>query len=345
MERPVFLTVPEARPDRAAIRKLAIARGLALFLGGFSLVNLAGSLRVAGFDLNLWWIDLRWLPNAAANSFLFLSGLLLAWFAMKPPGSRSRRAATAACTGLLLVIALANCWTYYSLVFNGAIVPAVPLPLSLLVAASLGLILREVLRSRPAETRTSGWAMSVALAAAFGLLFPLAQMVLFGTTDYRRPADVAVVMGARVYEDGRLSDALADRVRTACDLYRQGFVGKLIMSGGPGDGSVHETEGMARAAIRQGVRAGDIVLDPGGLNTERTVGNTRALFQQMNASRVLVVSHGYHLPRIKLAYQRAGTEVCTVPARESYFLRQMPYNMAREVAALWVYYFRPLARR
>jgi hypothetical protein len=53
-------------------------------------------------------------------------------------------------------------------------------------------------------------------------------------------------------------------------------------------------------------------------------------------------SEFYHLPRIKLAYQRAGWDVFTVPAKESYLLRQMPYNMAREVAAMWVYYLRPL---
>jgi hypothetical protein len=54
------------------------------------------------------------------------------------------------------------------------------------------------------------------------------------------------------------------------------------------------------------------------------------------------VSHFYHLPRIKLAYQRAGMEVRTVPARETYILAQIPYSMAREVVALWVYYLRPL---
>jgi hypothetical protein len=48
------------------------------------------------------------------------------------------------------------------------------------------------------------------------------------------------------------------------------------------------------------------------------------------------------LPRIKLAYQRDGWDVFTVPAKESHLLRQMPYNMAREVAAIWVYYLRPL---
>jgi uncharacterized SAM-binding protein YcdF (DUF218 family) len=59
--------------------------------------------------------------------------------------------------------------------------------------------------------------------------------------------------------------------------------------------------------------------------------------------KVLVVSHFYHLPGVKLAYQRAGWEVYTVPAKESCFFRQMPFFVAREVAALWVYYLRPPA--
>jgi hypothetical protein len=44
-----------------------------------------------------------------------------------------------------------------------------------------------------------------------------------------------------------------------------------------------------------------------------------------------------------MAYHREGCEVFTVPAKETYLLRQLPYNMAREVAALWAYYLRPLA--
>ena len=86
-----------------------------------------------------------------------------------------------------------------------------------------------------------------------------------------------------------------------------------------------------------------VIVDTGGLNTQATVKNTDAIFQQLHASRILVVSHFYHLPRIKLAYQRAGWDVYTVPAKETYVLRQTPYNIAREVAALWVYYLRPLS--
>ena len=335
---PVFDTAPRSGATRTA----TAARGIALFLGEFTLVNLAGDLRVRGFDLNLWWIDLRVLPGYVSDPLLLLCGLLLVWFAVRPACSRPRRKVTAACLVVLLLVALGNCLTFYSLVLGGAVHPVLPVPLSLLVAAGLGLVLRTLLRGGPAAG-SRGLFKCVAMASVLGLLFPLAQMVLFGKTDYRRSADVAVVLGARVYADGRLSDALKDRVRTACDLYHQRLVSKLIMSGGPGDGLIHETEGMARAAVQMGVRPEDIVLDKHGLNTERTVKNTRSLFGQMNASRILVVSHGYHLPRIKLAYQRAGIEVYTVPARESYFLRQMPLNVAREVVALWVYYLRPLA--
>jgi Uncharacterized conserved protein len=169
-------------------------------------------------------------------------------------------------------------------------------------------------------------------------------MACFGKTDYRRKADVAVVFGARVYASGKPSDALADRVRTGVQLYRDGLVPKLLFSGGPGDGAVHETEAMKNLAVRLGVPEQDILLDPEGVNTRATVRNTEIMFAGLHVSRVLVVSHFYHLPRIKMTYQRTGWDVYTVPARESYTLSQMPYFMAREVAALWVYYLRPLAR-
>jgi vancomycin permeability regulator SanA len=245
---------------------------------------------------------------------------------------------------------------FYVLALRGSIGAGLPIPFSLFVCAALVTILfartaavSETSRRNvdvPAARKNSGRLLpALAVCAACAAVFPFAQMLCFGKTDYRRPADVAVVLGARVYADGRPSDALADRVRTACKLYRNGIVKKLLFSGGPGDGLIHETEGMKRMALRLGVKPQDILLDDHGVNTQATVKNTEAIFQQLHASRILVVSHFYHLPRIKLAYHREGWEVYTVPAKESYFLRQMPYNMAREVAALWVYYLRPLAGR
>jgi uncharacterized SAM-binding protein YcdF (DUF218 family) len=57
---------------------------------------------------------------------------------------------------------------------------------------------------------------------------------------------------------------------------------------------------------------------------------------------ILAVSHFFHLPRIKLTYQRAGVDVFTVPARQKHRLPNRHFMMVREVVALWAYYARPL---
>jgi vancomycin permeability regulator SanA len=319
-------------------------RGLALFLGGFALLNIVGGLHSAHFDANLWWIDLRSFPRALVTPFLLVSSACLIGFALWPLQSTWRRLLTCGCVVMLCGVAVANTAQFYALVLRGAVRPGVPVPLSLIVGAALAMIFVAASHRPHPMCRRGGLVPITGAAFACVVCFSVAQMFFFGKTDYRRPADAAVVLGARVYADGRLSDALADRVRTACQLYREGLVRRLIFSGGPGDGAIHETEAMKRVAVSLGVKVEDIWLDKAGLSTQATVRNTEPVFRQWHASRILVVSHAYHLPRIKLAYQRAGWDVFTVPARESYLLRQMPYNMAREVAAMWVYYLRPLAR-
>ena len=320
----------------------SLARGLAMFLGAFALLNIIGGFRVPGFDANLWWIDLRWLPSAVGMLFLLVSAVCLIGFGMRPLSSLWRKLLTGTCASLLGIVALLNTVQFYLLLARGSIHTAIPVPLSLIVAGALALILATRISGAQPQHGRRGFASSLAICAACACIFPLAQMLCFGKTDYRRPADIAVVLGARVYADGHPSDALADRVRTACQLYRKGFVKKLLFSGGPGEGAIHETEGMKRMALQLGVASRDILVDEGGLNTQGTVKDTEAICSRLHFSRILVVSHFYHLPRIKLAYQRDGWDVFTVPAKESYLLRQMPYNMAREVAAFWVYYLRPL---
>ena len=328
----------EAKP---ALRHTA-ARVLAMFLGGFALLNILGRGCAAGFDANIWWIDFRPAPDMAAAMILLPASVLLIGYALAPHASPRRRRLSCRLVTVLLFVSLYNVVNFYTLRAAGSFHPAVPVPFSAVVAACLVLILRAV-QTQPAWPREKKHPIAGAAILAVCLIgFPLAQMYFFGKSDYRRRADAVVVFGAGVYPDGTCSDALADRIRTACGLYREGLAEKVVLSGGPGQGSVHETEAMRRMAVALGVPGRAIILETDGLNTAKTAANTCEVFKRLGMKRIMAVSHAYHLPRIKMAYQRAGWEVYTVPAKESYLLTCMPYYMAREVAALWVYYLRPL---
>ncbi len=84
---------------------------------------------------------------------------------------------------------------------------------------------------------------TVVASASFFLLIS-AHLVTFGRTDFRRPADAAVILGAKVYDDGSLSRALKDRLVTGIELYRQGLVSYLVMSGGTGKNGLSEPRQM-----------------------------------------------------------------------------------------------------
>ena len=56
-------------------------RGVAIFLGGFTLLNALGGVVRPGFDANLWWIDLRLLGPVASTLVALFGGTALLGFA------------------------------------------------------------------------------------------------------------------------------------------------------------------------------------------------------------------------------------------------------------------------
>jgi vancomycin permeability regulator SanA len=319
------------------------ARGVALFFGLFALLNLTGALRTPGFDQNIWWLDLRPLPSGVSAGLLGVAGLLLVWWAVRPAAQLWRSLLTAAVLAALTAVAVKNGVTFYNVWRDGLIDPWLGVPFSFVLAAVLAYLAGAVVL--PVPIGRPRWAPSLAVLVAAtallacGLLFPLAQQAFFGKTTYVRHAAAAVVFGAQVHPDGHPSICLADRVNTGVYLYRQGLVDSLIMSGAKGANEpANEVTVMRALAIEQGVPAGAIKVDPRGFNTDATVGNTVQALRDTEGG-VAVVSDFFHLPRIKLAYQRAGLDVITVPSHA----RRIPQTtglVIREIPAFWVYYLR-----
>jgi vancomycin permeability regulator SanA len=328
-----------ARPTRGALLAFGL-RVLAAWLGALTLLNVAAALRHPTFDQTVWLVDLRPFQHGLALAVSGLAALaLLVWGI--DPRRRGVRIAAAVAAAIFALAAILDVVGFYRAWGRGEIAPSVPAPLSVLTAGAFVAIAIAARRPWPRLGRRGRLVAIAGVSGALVLLVPLMQILFFGTTDYRRPAQAAVVLGARVMPDGEASVVLADRVRTGVELYRQGLVDTLVMSGGlEPDTGYDETAVMRSLAIEEGVPATEIVLDPGGTSTAATVTDTVRLFAERGVAAVLVVSHFYHLPRIKLAYERAGLEVYTVPAAQSAIVPQTPANVAREIPALWVYYLR-----
>jgi vancomycin permeability regulator SanA len=210
--------------------------------------------------------------------------------------------------------------------------------LALLLA--VGLLVFLVRLPRPAASLRAHLGALLTLGVAI-----FAAEVLYihavGLADHRQSADVIVVFGAKVHEDGTPSEALAERVATGVELYQQGYSKTLLVSGGTGREGQDEAAVMKRIATGLGVPAEAIVEDPHGRNTEASLRATRAWLAARGGGKALVVSHYHHLPRIRLLGHLHGVECHTVPADEGEtLLAGTPFYVAREAAALAFYFLR-----
>jgi vancomycin permeability regulator SanA len=320
---------------------LVAARGVALFFGLFSLANAVGAA-VGGRSENVWWIDLSFLPGPLPWAAGLIAAVVFVEYAFKPVMDFARRQLTAGVAAALSVVSAFNAWTFFRVRESGAIETAAAIPFSLLLAVAFAGVGFAAWRGEPDEDSVSLRLAVAGVAVLIACAFPLAQIAFFGTTDYRRPADVVVVPGARVYPDGRLSASLADRVDTAIELYREGLVNRIVMSGGIGSNGVDEAMAMRDHAAFRGVPGEAIVMDSGGVDTDSTVRNTVAMVPPGDS--ILVVSQPYHLPRLKLAFRAQGRNVYTVPAREARPIAKTPLFVAREIPGFWVYWARALLR-
>ncbi|NLT34380.1 MAG: DUF218 domain-containing protein [Gaiellales bacterium] len=157
------------------------------------------------------------------------------------------------------------------------------------------------------------------------------------------PATVAIVLGAQAYADGTPSPMLADRLRAAIDLYHNGTVQRLLLSGDHGRTTYDEVNAMKRFVLEAGVPAEDVFLDHAGFSTYETMYRARDVFQVTDA---IVVTQAFHLDRALAIAWGLGLEARGVEApcsgyvpKQSLLMREW---LARCKAWLEVHVTRPL---
>jgi SanA protein len=154
-----------------------------------------------------------------------------------------------------------------------------------------------------------------------GLFFPKLITLLYAaprtfTAETVPAARVAIIFGAGLHNDGTPTAILKDRVETAVQLYRQGRINKLLMSGDNRFVEYNEPEAMRQYALDLGIPDEDIVLDYAGRRTYDTCYRAKAIFQVDSA---ILVTQAFHLPRALFLCNWFGVESTGVEANNFYF--------------------------
>lgn len=153
------------------------------------------------------------------------------------------------------------------------------------------------------------------------------------TVDSAPLASAAIVFGAGLRRDGQPTTVLADRVRTAVELYHQGKVPHLVMSGTVRD-DYNEPASMRQLALTLGVPEDAISLDSAGDRTFETCLGARRHFA---SGSVLLVSQAYHLPRALATCVGLGLEARGVSSDlRRYRTSARQFWLLREIPATWI---------
>lgn len=112
------------------------------------------------------------------------------------------------------------------------------------------------------------------------------------------PADVIIVLGARVKPDYSLSLTLSRRTYKAYQAWSEGLADKIIVCGGQG-GTEPETEAnaMKKYLISLDVPEDSIFMDDTSTNTRENLKNAMSIMDSMDLKDAILITSDYHIAR------------------------------------------------
>lgn len=118
-------------------------------------------------------------------------------------------------------------------------------------------------------------------------------------TEQRAKVDAVVVMGASQW-NGRPSPALKARLDHALRIYNEGIVKYIILTGGiaPGD-TVSESAVGKEYLADKGIPENVIFIEEKGHTTLESIREVSRIVKDKDINRIIFVSHGYHLYRVR----------------------------------------------
>ena len=159
------------------------------------------------------------------------------------------------------------------------------------------------------------------------------SIVSYSEKDETRQADAAIVLGASVY-DNSPSPVFCERINHAVELYKDGYVKAIIMTGGVGEGNIRSEADIAREyAEQQGVPEDVIFKEESSSITAGNLENAKKVMSEQNFSTALIVSDPLHMKRAMLYADDLGMTAYSSPTPTSLYRSwktKLPFLMREE---------------
>ncbi|MBY0085563.1 YdcF family protein [Brevibacillus sp. M2.1A] len=147
-----------------------------------------------------------------------------------------------------------------------------------------------------------------------------------------RHATVGIVLGAAVWGEGP-SPGLRERLEQAATLYEEGYVSKLLVTGGLGEGkTITEAAVSKNYLVAKGIPEEDILLESKSTSTYENLLYGQQVLEEHHIQDALIISHDYHLARAMIMADSLG--IVASPVGTTSHVLFGPYHKAREVLAL-----------
>lgn len=155
----------------------------------------------------------------------------------------------------------------------------------------------------------------------------------YSARDERCAADAAIVLGAAVYH-GEVSPVYRERLQHGIMLYEQGYVKKIIVTGGLSEGNDCSDAYAAKLYLMsQGISEEDILMEEESAITQENLENAQKLMVQQGYQSAVIVSDPLHMRRAMLLAEDLGIEAYSSPTETTMYRSlktKIPF-LAREI--------------
>ncbi len=313
---------------------IGVSRGAAL---GIAMITTLNLLEVFAFNTSAvqnWLCNFRMITQPLCIAILTMLATAALMYSVKPALPAPVWMATLVLVTIVAVFAGWELWEVTQHVPENLRQMAMSRPLGILMlfaVAGMGMLVGD---SPSAYGKSSLMVIAgTSLLAVMGFVVVTLQSGSIGDPIPSDAAPAILILGCGVESDGKPSEALTDRMATGDKLFLEGHGKMLILSGGPGEGSVTESAAMKKLALEAGVPETKLLLDSAGINAADSIQYASALPELENDRRIIVVSHWYQLARIRMLGRQAGLQVIAVPAEQQHALFNQNRLYAEEATA------------